>query len=180
LAPTASRRHDPRGSAGRRSGWSLGARRRVTPGDYTPPMCSIVTPARRLEAGPGGGARSIGSCRPGIPMKCRSCAPLCRATLVDTRWGRRPEDWLSRRTLPNSSAFRQTSTLACCGTLSWPASRGSCSGSVGSFRSTTINGPITGRRGLRRYGCTTLSLSESHLARTLAAQPLAISVSYSV
>jgi hypothetical protein len=36
------------------------------------------------------------------------------------------------------------------------------------------------RLGLRRYGCTTLSLSESHLARTSAAQPLAISVSYSL
>jgi hypothetical protein len=35
------------------------------------------------------------------------------------------------------------------------------------------------RRGLRRYGCTTLSLPESHLARTSAALPLAISVSYS-
>jgi hypothetical protein len=34
-------------------------------------------------------------------------------------------------------------------------------------------------RGLRRYGCTTLSLPESHLARSSAALPLAISVSYS-
>jgi hypothetical protein len=67
-----------------------------SPGDFTLPMCSIVTPARRLEAGPGGGARSIGSCRPGIPMKCRSCA-LCRATHVDKRWGPLSEDWLSRR-----------------------------------------------------------------------------------